>query len=358
VEIDPLAKRARVGAGALLGHLDREAQGFGLATPAGVAADTGVAGLTLGGGIGRLGRKYGLSCDNLLGAEVITADGRWLRVSAEDNPDLLWGLKGGAGNFGVVTEFVFGLHEVGAQLYGGRLSLAADDARPVLKGFADFMAGAPDEVYAHVNVEVSEPGKRLARFGVFYGGAVKDAERVLAPLRKLGKPRTDELAAASYAKLQGSDEMPGVAEEALYLKGGLVDGLTPALIDTLAGCLESTALDSVEIGFQPLGGAIARVAPSASAFWNRTAAYSMHVVSAWKPDADRDTIERNKDWVRSSWDKLEPLTHGRYVNIAGGDQHDSRVSAAFGDNYPRLAALKKRYDPANLFRLNANIKPA
>jgi FAD/FMN-containing dehydrogenase len=358
VEVDPATRRARVGGGALLGHLDREALSFGLATPAGVVADTGVAGLTLGGGIGRLGRKFGLSCDNLVGAEVITADGRWLRVDAGQNPDLLWGLRGGAGNFGVVTEFIFGLHEVGAQLFGGRLSFALDDVRPVLRGYADFMAGAPDEVYAHVNVEAGAPGKRHARFAVFYGGSVQDAERVLAPLRKLGKPQTDELAAASYVKLQGSEAMPGVADEAIYLKGGLVGGLTPALIDTLAGCLESTQLDSVEIGFQPLGGAIARVAPGASAFWNRTAAYSMHVVSSWKPGADRDTVERNKEWVHESWDKLEPLTHGRYVNIAGGDQHDSRMAAAFGDNYPRLAALKKRYDPKNLFRLNANIKPA
>ncbi|HEX4618780.1 MAG TPA: FAD-binding oxidoreductase, partial [Steroidobacteraceae bacterium] len=357
VDIDPLARQARVGGGALLGHLDREALAFGLATPAGVVADTGVAGLTLGGGIGRLARRFGLSCDNLIGAEVITADGRWLRVNAKDNADLLWGLRGGAGNFGVVTEFVFGLHEVAPQLYGGTLSFAVDDVRPVLKSFADFMAGAPDELYAHVDVGPDEHGKRLVEFEVSYCGAVQDAERAIGPLRKLGKPHSDGLAAASYVKLQGSNDMPGASHHGVYLKGGLVSTLSPTLIDVIAGCLESAQIDSVGLGLQPLGGAIARVAPAATAFWNRTAGYSMHVVGAWKADADQGTVERNKDWVRSSWEKLEPLTHGRYVNIAGGEQHEGRAFAAYGDNYPRLAALKKQYDPKNLFRLNANIKP-
>jgi FAD/FMN-containing dehydrogenase len=358
VEVDPNTRRARVGGGALLAHLDRESQGFGLATPAGVVADTGVAGLTLGGGIGRLGRKFGLSCDNLVGAEVITADGRWLKVSARENPDLLWGLRGGAGNFGVVTEFVFALHEVGP-LYGGALSFPLDSGgRALLSSYADFMAGAPDELYVGIDIDAGDHGQRLIELDISYCGPAKDAERAIAPLRKLGKAHEDSLGVTSYLKLQGSDDAPGFAHHALYLKGGLVHEVSAQFIDTFIGCVESTQLDTFALGMQPIGGAISRIKPQDTAFWNRTDRYSMHVVSFWKSDSDHDTIERNKEWVRSSWTKLEPLTRGRYVNIAGADDHDSHLAAAYGDNYPRLVALKKQFDPNNLFRLNANIKPA
>jgi FAD/FMN-containing dehydrogenase len=357
VEIDPLAKQARVGGGALLGHLDREAQAFGLATPAGVVSDTGVAGLTLGGGIGRISRRFGLSCDNLIGAEVITADGNWHRVSANENPDLLWGLKGGGGNFGVVTEFVFALHEVGP-LYGGTLSFPLDSGvRSLLKSYADFTAGAPDELYVGLDGYLDEHGQRLIELDVTYYGPPKDAERVIAPLRKLGKPHEDSLATTSYVKLQGSEDIAGSARHVWYLKGALVPSMTAEFIDTVAGCLQSAEFDSFDLGFQPVGGAIGRIKPHDTAFWNRAANYSMHVAALWKPDADHDTVEHHKAWVRDSFQKLEPLTHGRYVNIASMEDHNV-VSAAYGDNYARLAALKRQYDPNNLFRLNANIKPA
>jgi FAD/FMN-containing dehydrogenase len=357
VEVDPITRQARVGGGALLANLDREAQAFGLATPAGVVADTGVAGLTLGGGMGRLGRKFGLSCDNLIGAEVITADGRWLKVSAQDNPDLLWGLRGGAGNFGVVTEFVFALHEVGP-LYGGALSFPLDaTARQLLRSYADFTAGAPDELYVGLDFYTDAHGQRLVELDVTYYGPPKDAERVVAPLRKLGKAHEDSLGPTSYLKLQGSDDAPGFAQHAMYLKGGLVKDMTPEFIDLAVGSFESGKLDTLGLGFQPIGGAIGRVKPQDTAFWNRAARYSMHIYGLWKPDADKDTIARNKDWVRDTFQKLEPLTHGRYVNITSLEDHNA-LTAVYGDNYPRLAALKKQYDPQNQFRLNANIKPA
>jgi FAD/FMN-containing dehydrogenase len=362
VEVDPTKREARVAAGALLGNLDREAQAFGLATPAGVVADTGVAGLTLGGGIGRLARNFGLSCDNIVAAELITADGHWVRASAEENPDLLWGLQGGGGNFGVVTEFVFRLHEVGPQVYGGTINFPFERARALLKSFADYAASAPDGLYLGVDLYTDDHKMRLVEFDVTWSGPLKDAERVVTPLRKLGKAHSDELAPSPYVALQGSANIPGSAPHVLYLKGGMVDGLTPALIDTVVGCIEGTPLDSVTIGFQPVGGAIARVAPRATAFWNRGASHSMHVIGVWKPE-EREAAARNTEWVRSAYSKLEPLTHGRYSNYPGGEDHEehvdhSRLSATYGDNYPRLAALKKRYDPANLLRLNANIKPA
>ncbi len=356
VEIDPLKREARVEAGALLGHLDREAQAFALATTAGVAADTGVAGLTLGGGLGRLGRRFGLACDNLLAAELITADGRWLPVSATDNPELLWGLRGGGGNFGVVTAFTFQLHEVGPQVYGGTVTYSFKDARRLLRSFADFLARAPDELYVDVDLDVDEHGEKVVELDVCYSGPLKDAERVTAPLRRLGKPQQEQLAMQPYVKIQGSAQTPGTAEEGIYLKGGFIDGLTPTFIDTLVGVAESMPSDSFEIGFQQAGGAIARVAPTGSAYWNRSASHDMHVLASWKVPGDG--AERNRDWVRRAWAQLAPLTRGYYVNISSAEQHAETVHGAYGDNYPRLVALKKRYDPTNLFRLNANINPA
>ena len=357
VEIDPSAKQGRVGGGALLGHLDREAQAFGLATPAGVVSDTGVAGLTLGGGIGRIGRRFGLSCDNLIGAEVITADGNWHRVSIDENPDLLWGLKGGGGNFGVVTQFVFALHDVGP-LYGGTLTFRLDgSARSLLERYADFTAGAPDELYVGLDADSDEHGQRLIELDVTYYGAAQDGERVVAPLRKLGRVHQDSLAMTSYVKLQGSDDIQGTSHHCMYLKGGLVSSMTPEFVDAVVGCLENARFDTFDLGFQPIGGAIGRVKPEDTAFWNRAANYSMHVAALWNTGADHDTVERNKEWVRDSFQKLEPLTHGRYVNIASMEDHNV-VASAYGENYPRLAALKRQYDPNNLFRLNANIKPA
>ena len=356
VEVDPLKQQARVEAGALLGHFDREAQAFGLATTAGVAADTGCAGLTLGGGLGRLGRRFGLACDNLTEVDLVTADGRWVRASAHQNPDLLWGLRGGGGNFGVVTAFTYQLHTVGPQVFGGTLNYPFADARQVLRGLADFSASAPDELYVGVDMYADDHGERLVELDVCYIGPLKDAERAIAPLRRLGKPHQDELAALPYVKLQGSADTPGFSHDGVYLKGGFVDGLTPKLIDTVVGFIESTPSDSFDIGFQPAGGAIGRVAPSGSAYWHRGATHSMHVLGFWKVPGDG--AERNTEWVRHAWTQLEPLTRGYYVNIASVEQHAAASRNAYGDNYPRLAALKKRYDPANLFRLNANIKPA
>jgi FAD/FMN-containing dehydrogenase len=356
VEVDPLARTARVEAGALLGAFDLEAQAFGLATTTGIAADTGVAGLTLGGGIGRLGRRLGLTCDNLAAAELVTADGRWVRASVHENPDLLWGLRGGGGNFGVVTCFTYQLHEVAPQMFGGTLQFPFAGARALLRSFADYAASAPGELYVDTQLIAGEHGEQLVEFDVCYSGPPGEAERVLAPLRRLGKPLKDELAAAPYVKLQGSARMPGVSHHGLYLKGGLVEGIAPALIDTAIDFVESAPSDSFAVGLQPVGGAISRVAPADTAYWHRGASHNLIVLGFWKVPGDG--AERHGEWVRRAWAKLEPLTRGHYVNIAGSEAHDGRARAAYGDNYPRLAALKKRYDPANLFRLNANIQPA
>src|SRR5580693_2704142 len=356
VEVDPIAKLARVEAGALLGQLDREALAFNLATPVGTVADTGVAGLTLGGGVGRIGRRYGLTCDNLIGAEVVTADGNWMRTSASENPDLLWVLRGGGGNFGVVTTFKYRLHEVNPIMYGGDITFPLEGARQLLRSFADFAAAAGDELYMDVNLATDRKGARYVGFNVCYCGPAAEAERAVAPLRKLGKPDTDELAPVAYAKLQGSADLRGVSPLGFYGKGGLVSGLTPALIDSMVGCLESAPSAGIWIWMQHQGGAISRVPSNATAYFNRSASHNLGVANVWKMPAE--DAARNTEWVRKVWTQIEPLTHGQYVNLPATDDRDARVHAAYGDNYPRLAALKKRYDPNNLFRLNANIKPA
>jgi FAD/FMN-containing dehydrogenase len=354
VEVDPVAKLARVEGGALLGQLDREALAFGLATPVGTVADTGVGGLTLGGGVGRIARRFGLTCDNLIEADLVTADGRWRRVSAKDNPELLWALRGGGGNFGVVTAFTFRLHAVTPIMYGGNLELPFDDARSTLRGVADILAAAPDELYVDMAVGTGTDGARWLAFDICYCGPAGDAERFVAPLRKLGKPVQDQLAHVPYATLQGSADLRGSSPLGNYGKGGLVYGITPALIDTMVESVESAPPNSV-IWLQHQGGAIARVAPKDSAYFNRGASHNVGVSTEW--DMPSRDSERGIEWARRVWIRIEPQTRGQYVNLAATDDREARVHAAFGDNYARLAALKKRFDPANLFRLNANIKP-
>ncbi|MBV8877310.1 MAG: FAD-binding oxidoreductase [Gammaproteobacteria bacterium] len=356
VEVDPQARRARVQAGALLGHLDREAQAFGLATTAGTVADTGVAGLTLGGGVGRIGRRFGLTSDNLKSVELVPADGRWVRASEAENQDLFWAVRGGGGNFGVATCFDFQLHEVSPQMYGGQLFYPLADGRQLLRHFADYVATAPDELYVDVVLESHPKLGHVVNFDVCYSGKLSDAERVLAGLRKLGKPLQDELGPKTYLALQGSVDTPGFSKFGVYVKGGLIYGLSPALIDAVVAVMESAPSDMVEVWFQQQGGAISRLPAQATAYWGRSASHNMGLVGAWpagSPDA-----EGNKEWVRKAWAQIEPLTRGNYVNIANTDDRDSRVREAYGDNWQRLQQLKKRYDPANLFRLNANIKPA
>ncbi|HXZ59636.1 MAG TPA: FAD-binding oxidoreductase [Steroidobacteraceae bacterium] len=356
VEVDPTARLARVEGGALLGQLDRESQAFGLATPMGTVADTGVGGLTLGGGVGRIARRFGLTCDNLLAAELITADGRWVRASSKENPDLLWALRGGGGNFGAVTCFTLRLHDVAPQMYGGRIVFPFEGARQLLRSFADYIAHAPDELYIDAAMGTEAAGARWLTFDVCYSGPPGDAEKVVGPLRKIGKPLKDGLAPASYTTLQGSADLRGISPLGAYGKGGLVDGITPALIDAMIGAAESAPHDNLLMWFQQQGGAISRVRPQDTAYFNRKATHNVGVYESWTLPA-KDSGPKT-EWVRRAWSQIEPLTHGQYVNLAATDDRETRVHAAYGDNYPRLAALKKKYDPVNLFRLNANIKPA
>ncbi len=357
VRIDRAARMAHVQAGSLLGPVDQASQADGLATVLGTVADTGVAGLTLGGGEGRLSRKHGLTIDNLEAVDVVTADGRALRASATDNPDLYWALRGGGGNFGVATAFTYRLHELAPLLYGGTLTYPYTDPKQLLRSYADICAHAPDELSCDATLSVDPQLKgRIVELDVCYCGPAADAERVVAPLRKLGKPLRDELASAPYTKLQGSDAAPGTSSIGAYVKGGLAYGLTPALIDAAVDYVESHPSNNFQIEFGANGGAVGRVAPQDTAFFGRGASHTLLAFAFWKIPGDG--AEASTAWVRGAWTQLEPHTRGNYINLASTDDREARVHAAYGDNYPRLAALKKRYDPANLFRLNANIKPA
>ena len=354
IRIDPMARTARVDPGILLGQFDREAQAFGLATTAGTVSHTGAAGLTLGGGFGRIGRKYGLACDNLASVDLVTADGHFAKASTSDNPDLFWGLRGGGGNFGVVTSFEYRLHSVGPTLFGGALIYPFAGARELLRSFADFDAHAPDELYVDVLLPTTPDKQRVVRFDVCYCGPLAEGERVVAQLRSLGKPLHDGLGAVPYVELQRSGDAAQPPGRGYYIKSGYLHGIPNEVIDVIVDYLEGSPLDTSVIAFANLGGAISRVRPGATAYWHRAATRNVIVIGFWD---EHSGAERSTQWVRGVWAKLDPFTNGFYVNTDVGDDPQRRIRAAYGDNYPRLAALKKRYDPANLFRLNANIKP-
>jgi FAD/FMN-containing dehydrogenase len=354
IRIDPLAKRARVEPGVRIAQVDQEAQAFGLAVPLGTVSDTGAAGLTLGGGFGRLCRKYGLACDNLMAADLVTADGHFVKVSARENPDLLWALRGGGGNFGVVTSFEYRLHAVGPTMFGGQLVYPFAQARELLRGFADFIAAAPDEVFVFAFMAPAPDHQRVVVFDVCYCGPLDQGEQVLAPLRKLGKPVKDSLAPVRYVDLQSADDADNPPGR-YYIKGGYTKHITPELSDTIVDYLEHAPADNTLVGIPQLGGAISRVRPTATAYWHREPNHEVIALGYWDDAASAaDTTQ----WVRGAFKAIEPFTDGYYVNHGGYDESERRIRGNYGDNYPRLAALKKRHDPSNLFRLNANIKPA
>ena len=356
VRVDPIARVAQVGSGTLIGQMDRETQAFGLATPLGDSPGTGVAGLTLGGGLGWLRGRFGLTADNLLAADLVAADGNWLHASATDNPELLWALRGGGGNFGVVTAFTFRLHEVPGPMFGGTLAFEFADARRLLRGYAEICADAPDDLSLGVDLAAEAGGVRTVELAVCYSGPISAAERVVAPLRKLGKPLRDELAPTTYLQMQGSMDPPAVSRRGACVRGGLAYALTPSFIDAAVDYIEAAPPAPFVIELFNLGGAIGRVDPRDTAYWDRRAAHALLIWGEWTIPGDG--AERNTEWVRGAWKVLEPYTRGYYANFPSADDSDKRIRAGYGDNYARLARIKKRYDPTNLFRLNANIKPA
>ena len=349
VTVDPASRIARIGGGALLYDLDVASLRHNLATTAGIVSHTGVGGLTLGGGYGRLGRKFGLTIDNLLAAEIVTAKGETLRLSADENKDLFWAIRGGGGNFGVVTQFEFALHDVPPDMYGGVMQWRLADARNVLDYYAEKSVGFSNEMFMAPGFNTGADGSAYLSMDVCYCGDPRNAVKELAPLRAVARPAIDNVVPTAYLTMQ--TRMDGVARPGVrsYIKSGMVREFTPALIATMLEAFEPGR--GVVVNSFATGGQVAEVAETATAWPHRKAHSMIAAVSFWS-DASLD--EARIDSTRAAWAKLEPLTRGHYANI----QADNiEVASNFGPVYERLVSIKNRYDPINLFRLNSNIKP-
>ena len=355
VRVDPIARRALVAGGTLLGQVDHEAQAYGLVTPMGTVSHTGVGGLVTGGGFGRVARRFGLSVDNLVAADVVTADGEFRRASARENPDLFWGIRGGGGNFGVVTSFEFDLHPMQRRVVAGQMVYPIARARDVLQLFAEYGPAVPDELDLGLVMAIppgGAPGVILLQ--VCYSGAETGAERALAPLRKLGTPLDDSVKSMEYVAVQRSGDINDPRAEGSYLKSGFVANIPAGLISAIIERFQGDPRRSTAIFFQQGGGAIARVPSSATAFAQRDVQANMLCAVGWKHGDDASEHIR---WIKQYWTALEPFTHGFYVNDLESEHSAAAIKENYRRNHDRLVAVKNKYDPKNLFRLNANVKP-
>ncbi len=357
VRVDPDHRTARAEPGVTWAEFDHETQAFGLATTGGVVTTTGVAGLTLGGGIGWLMGNHGLACDNLLSVDVVTADGRLLTASASDNQDLFWGLRGGGGNFGIAVSFEFQLHPVG-QMLGGLVIHSLEQAVELLGFYDEFTRTTPDELGTVAVFVTSPEGERVAAVMVGYNGPVEEGEPVLKPLREFGTPLADMIGPMPYAQVQGMfDEgfPPGLRH---YWKSNFLKSLDDKAIEIIVDHVRNAPSPNSAVAIEQLGGAVSRVGMDDTAFNHRGARYNLLIVGMWS-DASAD--DENVNWVRGLWDAMEPYSSGGvYVNYLGqeADEGPERIKAAYGpEKYERLIELKNKYDPTNLFRLNQNISP-
>lgn len=354
VRVDPGAKTARVESGALLGDLDREAQAFGLATTAGTVSHTGAAGLTLGGGFGRLGRRFGLTCDNLRSVDLITAKGELVHASEKDNPDLFWGLRGGGGNFGVVSSFEYRLHDLDPMVLAGPIIFPFDKAKDVLRYYAEVSPGLPDELNLDVAMVCPPGAKPMVILEACYSGPDKSrGEAVLKPVRGFAKPLADRVQPMRYLDLQTTADVANAPGQLYYVKSGFVGDIPTDLIEAIVAGYRASPSRATVLILQQLGGAISRVRPDATAFPHREARYDLMPLAGWTDPARN---EEHMQFIRGYWDTLKGYTRGFYFNTST-DGDDSRVRANFGSHYDRLVKLKNKYDPDNLFRLNANIRP-
>jgi FAD/FMN-containing dehydrogenase len=364
VRVDPEQRTAQVNGGALLGELDREAQAFGLACPVGVVGHTGVAGLTLGGGMGRLQRRFGFTIDNLLSVDLVTADGELLHVSESEHPDLFWGMRGAGPNFGIVTSFEFRLHEVGSDVVQGTIAFPAVRAHEVADRFREYLDTAPDEEalsFALVTATEDDPafppelaGQPVVVVGATHSGAPNDARDVLGPLRDAG-PLFDTFDVRPYLEVQSLADEEMAWGKRFSMKGGFLAALSEGFVDLGIEQITVAPGTGCWIGLWAQGGAIARVADDAMAFTGREAPFWLGVEAAWD-DPSLDGAHR--EWGRVTMDSLKPFTaEGHYVNDLMETGEDV-ARGVYGDaKYDRLVELKRAYDPDNVFRLNQNIRP-
>lgn len=365
IRVDPRAKRARAQGGVLWGELDHETQAFGLATTGGLVTTTGIAGFTLGGGIGWLMRRHGLTIDNLVAADVITADGELLRADESKNSDLFWGLRGGGGNFGIVTEFEYELHDVGPMVYGGAIFHRAERARELLAFYSGWVEDLPDELTTMVAFLTAPPmpfvpaelvGSPMVAVACCHIGDHREAERSLKPLRDFATPDIDIVGPIPYTALQAMFDKAAPYGSHTYWKTAYLDELETNVIDTLVDRCQGLPDLNPHSTFHlhHLGGAVSQVDPSATAFSNRRRPFVFNTIGMWDAGESRDAHVK---WVRETWDALQEVGAGDpYVNFLSDEGVDEVRAAYGGDTYRRLVELKERYDPANTFRLNQNIR--
>jgi FAD/FMN-containing dehydrogenase len=352
VRVDPEHRRAYLEAGSLLGQLDHESTAFGLATTAGTFSDTGAAGLTLSGGFGRLGRRFGLACDNVASFDVVTADGRFLRASAEENEDLYWGLRGGGGNFGVVTSIEYQLHEMNPIVLGGFIGWPWERARAAARFFRDVAVDAPEAVNLLPQWFWFD-GTPHFGVGVCWSGDHAEGEEWLKPLRAFGKPALDEVRLMPYVTLQSSADASAPHGIRSYAKNGFLGSLTDHGIDLIMDVLARTP-GLYDIFCDHCGGAYSHMAPDATAFPRRDMQFVLAIWSGWPTS---EGIDEKVAKMRAAWRELATLTQGFYTNYDGTGDTAAAYRENFGGNFERLVALKAKYDPMNLFRLNANVPP-
>jgi FAD/FMN-containing dehydrogenase len=364
IRVYPNRNRVRAEPGVTWGEFDRETQTFGLATTGGLVSTTGISGFTLGGGIGWLVRKHGLALDSLMSADVVTADGELLMASSSENPDLFWGVRGGGGNFGVVTSLEYQLHAVGPIVLGGMIVHRAEDAPALLRFHREFTRDAPDELTT-VAVYLTAPpapflpseiyGKKVVAVAMCYAGDNEEGERLISPLRRFGRPVADLIRPMSYLALQSmfdASAPPGVQN---YWKSSYIDGLSDSAIETILdrGARITSPLSAIHI--HQLGGASARPVDLSTSYSHRDSPFIVNLISTW---TDPRENQRHIDWTRESFAALGKFATGAYVNFLG-DEGEERVKAAYGaEKFNRLTSLKNKYDPNNLFRINQNIKPS
>jgi FAD binding domain/Berberine and berberine like len=355
IRVDPSRRTVRAETGLTLGEFDRETQAFGLATTLGVVSKTGIAGLTLGGGWGHLHAKYGLALDNLIGADVVTADGRLLTANAREYEDLFWGVRGGSGNFGVVTSLEYRLYELGP-VFGGAVFHPAAKAGEVLRFFREFSETIPDELVIQCGSFTTPDNMPVFAIAACYCGNPSEGEKVLKPLRTFGPPVADALSVMSYLQLQGMFDSFFPPGRQTYVKSNFIRTLSDEAIQAIAGFAgKSPSPFSFAPFIEHWHGAATRVGATHTAFPHRQHSYNLMFWSNWESPSES---EKNIQWTRTSWNALRPfLVEGSYGNYVS-DEGDSVARAAYGPNYDRLVALKNKYDPTNFFRMNHNIKPA
>jgi FAD/FMN-containing dehydrogenase len=364
VHVDPAARRAWVGPGCTLADVDKQTQAFGLVVPTGINSTTGIAGLTLGGGFGWLTRPFGMTVDNLVGADVVTASGELVHASETENPDLFWGLRGGGGNFGIVTSFEFRLHELGQEVFSGLLVHPFDDARTLLRQYREVATKAPDELTIWTVMRKAPPlpfipaewhGREVLFFAVCYAGSNADGEKATKELRSLGHPIADVLGPHPYLAWQMAFDpllTPGARN---YWKTHDFATLSDGAIDAIIDAVSHLPGPECEVFMAHVGGAMARMAKDKTAYPFRDAHFIMNVHTRWRdPAGDGDCLA----WARALYKATEPFATGSaYVNFMPADD-SGRISEVYGDNYKRLVELKRRWDPKNRFRMNHNIDPA